>query len=287
MTAITSAARARGTSARTPGRGFVPPSVPSAQRQQSSAGPHASSTSCSRTIPVSALTAPSAIMPGDRPRRAHAQPDADQECDRKRRAGMGHGRRHVHIEEERRAEPDGGRRRGRVEAQRAGPPRSTAATRGTHTPPSRSRPPRCTASSSRRSRRCDPGMQHTCGQVSDGVERRPQDGAPDRAEIDPLSSLGFALEQRFVEPGVPHGPAVVEVLVFVLERQVVVEPERSQERVVLHFVRRVDSRGDGGKRQREQGDQQPHGPRRTGEAHSVPVLSPVTRASGTSRPARG
>ena len=64
MTTITSAASARGTSARTPGRGFVPPSVPSAQRQQSSAGPHASRTSCSRTIPVSAVTAPNAIMPG-------------------------------------------------------------------------------------------------------------------------------------------------------------------------------------------------------------------------------
>ena len=200
---------------------------------------------------------------------------------------MCHGRRDVHIEEERCAEPDRRRRRGRVEAKAPG-------RRGRQQ--QREEPIHRRAVADRRDVRlrvavdrdvATHGVQHTCGQVSDGVERRPQDGTPDRAEIDPLASLSLALEQRFVEPGVPHGPAVVEVSVLVLERQVVVEPERSQERVVLHFVRRVDSRGDGGKRQREQGDQQPHGPRRTGEPHSVPVLSPVTRASGTSRPARG
>ena len=173
-----------------------------------------------------------------------------------------------------------------VEAEAPCAQRSPARARGTHTPPSRRRPPRCRASRSRRPRRCAHVAQRA-REIADGVERRPQDGAADRAEIDPPSGLGLALEQRLVEPG---GSARSRCRRNIGTRSRTTGRGRTRAIAgseVLDLVGRIDPRRDGGQRQREQGDQQPHGPRRTGEAHSVPVLSPVTRASGTSRPARG
>ena len=56
--------------------------------------------------------------------------------------------------------------------------------------------------------------------------------------------------------------AIVEVLVFVLERQVPIEPHRSQVGEVLDLVRRVDPCGDGREGQQEQANQkEPLAPR--------------------------
>ena len=172
---------------------------PAAQKTASSAGPHASSASCSRTIPVSAAAAPSAI---DRratdhvvARAARGRPAARPRT-RSRRAPWAARRTYKRGAACRtRSRPSPQSRRGRG----AGPPRWTTATRGSRRAPSHSRPPRCRASSSRRRRRRGRRMQHTRGQIPDGVERRPQDRAADRAEVDPPAGVGLALEKGLVK----------------------------------------------------------------------------------------
>ena len=77
-------------------------------------------------------------------------------------------------------------------------------------------------------RSASPRQQHSG--IGDGVERRPQQRRPDGCEADAAAGLGRALEEGFVEVVVPRHAGVIEMLVFVLERHVAIEPERAQER---------------------------------------------------------
>jgi hypothetical protein len=52
-------------------------------------------------------------------------------------------------------------------------------------------------------------------------------------------------EKRLREAAQRVAPLVDEVPVLVVELDVVIEPQRSQEREVLDFVGRVDAEGDG------------------------------------------
>ena len=63
------------------------------------------------------------------------------------------------------------------------------------------------------------------------------------------------LEEGRVEALAAADVAIEEVLVLVLERDVVVEPERAQVGEVLNLVRRVDPRRHGGQREHERGDE--------------------------------
>ena len=131
-----------------------------------------------RTRPARAPS-PSAPPPARaRPRRRcvqvapHVQPDRDEQRDRERRTGVRHRRRDVHVEEQRRSDPDEQRRPaplarvrrlrdariGRaldrpVRSRLVAPRRSRAARRGSRRTPIRTRPRRRTAARSRRPRR--------------------------------------------------------------------------------------------------------------------------------------
>ncbi len=71
---------------------------------------------------------------------------------------------------------------------------------------------------------------------------------------------------------------VPEVLVLVLERDVVIEPQRSQVGEVLDFVRRVDARRDQRQRHDERGDQHRQLPPHAQLAHAQPAPASSPKA---------
>ena len=72
------------------------------------------------------------------------------------------------------------------------------------------------------------GAKDPCGQVAGGIERAPEQRAADRAEVPPSSGVGLVLEERRVEPFRAGDIVIVEIAVLVVERDVVVEPQRPQ-----------------------------------------------------------
>ncbi len=92
-------------------------------------------------------------------------------------------------------------------------------------------------------------------QISDRVERAPEERTADRGEARPPTGFGLLLQERRVEALSAADVQIVEVLVLVLERDVMVEPERAQVGEVLNLVGRVDPRGDGGQREHERRDE--------------------------------
>ena len=182
---------------------------------------------------------------------AHAEPCPGEERDPERRAGVRERRRDVHIEEQRRAEPD---RERRPEAVQPEPARGE------------DRQDQCQEPVDRRPvgdggdvRLREPVGRRSTGardDVAARVEGRPQDRAADRAEVDPPSGVRRALEEGLVEAVGSRDAAIVEMLVLVLEREIAIEPERPQVGEVLDLVGRVDARGDGRQGQQEQAHQE-------------------------------
>ena len=97
------------------------------------------------------------------------------------------------------------------ESSSAAPPRSSAAPRESRRPPTRTPPPRRRAARSRQRRRARRPRAGGHAQVGDGVERAPQQRAPDRAEVRPPAGFRLALQERLVEALRAGDVAVVEV----------------------------------------------------------------------------
>ena len=171
------------------------------------------------------------MPPSHGPRFADVQPDRHQQRNRKRRAGVRKRRSDVHVEENRCAQPDG---KSGTECARS----DEAAGR---------RDPENDGDESIERRAVRDGRDirariavdrhvasgRTCCAryaVADSVERRPQDGAADRPVIDPPPGRRRQLEERLVKITRLGDVVIVEVLIFVLERHVVIEPERPADR---------------------------------------------------------
>ncbi len=161
------------------------------------------------------------------------------------------GWRHVHVEEQRRAEPDDDA----GEKSRTGDPprRGDREEDGDETVEGRAV-----------GHRGDVGRRETVGgsardprqQIGGGVERAPQDARcrwwRSSAAVRPRS---YCSRNVAWKPS-PRPMFVREkVLILVLERHVVVEPERAQVGEILNLVGRVDPRRDGGQREHERGDE--------------------------------
>ena len=71
--------------------------------------------------------------------------------------------------------------------------------------------------------------QRSRGQVSDGIERAPEQRTADRSKVRTSSGFRLILQERLVEAFRARHVTIEEVLVLVLEREVVVEPERSED----------------------------------------------------------
>src|SRR5215203_2881951 len=207
-----------------------------AESRKSSAGPRAMNRSCSRTIPISAATAPSATTPPtDQSRLTCSQMTTNAATANAERGGGGSG-----------AIPDDASRR--VRGKRNG---------------KKSVERRC-IDDRRDVRRRVPvvddrntdatGDSYTG--VGEHVERRPQNRGSDRRKIQPLAGCGFAVEEGFLEAPAARDAAVVKVSVFVVEGEIAVEPHRAKIREVLDLVRRIETHGDRGKREDKHGNQQ-------------------------------
>ena len=186
----------------------------------------------------------------DGPALAHVQPDRDEQRDRERRAGVRVGRRHVHVEEQRRAEPD----EDAGEEARACEPAGGADRQEDRDKPVERRTVRDRRHVGTREaiRRTAPDARH---QIGNRVERAPQERAADRGEAWPPPGVGVLLEERRVKPLATADVAVEEVSILVLERHVTVEPERSQVGKILDLVGRVDARRDRWQREHERRDE--------------------------------
>ena len=136
---------------------------------------------------------------------------------------------------------------------------STAGPRGSRRTRIRTRPRERTARVKPFASAVADGRVHS---VRDRVERRPQNRGPDRPVVHAPSGRRLALEEGLVEAGRLRDVAVVEVAVLVLERDVLVELERSQVREVLHLVGRIQPRRDRRQRHDEQEREQPANSRR-------------------------
>ncbi len=194
------------------------------------------------------------------PRVADAQPAEQKRRHREGGRRVRHGRCDVHVEDERRAEPDDQRRQPVFDRERRPPARDVPDDgRGEqHAQEAVERRPIGHRHDVRARVAVDRdvpsgGVQAARDQVADRVERRPQQRASDRSEVEAQTCFGRALEVRLVEARRRGHAVIVEPLVLVLEREVVIEPDGPQEREIQHFVRRVDPRGDG--RQRDEKDE--------------------------------
>ena len=243
------------------------PSRPSAycaserHRPSRAPAPSAKNTSCSRTMAISAP--PSAEQ---RTRRARTTcrgraARRHEERHRERRAGVRKRRRDVHVEEERRAQPDG---ESRAELRpssrrRGGPPRSPSTIASESVERRAVRDRRDIRLANKPSTATSRPAPHVRARrrVRHRIERRPQHRAADRPVVDPPPGRGLALEERLVEIRRLRDAVIVEIPVLVLERHVVIEPERPQIREILDFVRRVQPGRDGGQRTGEQQEQCP------------------------------
>ena len=132
-------------------------------------------------------------------------------------------RRHIHVEDEGRSEPDGEGRNPRRSADDAPDDgvREHERQKAIDGRPIRhSRDVRLTEAVSLCSgqERCD---------VSDGIERRPEKGGANRGEVPTPARFIRAVEEREPEPFVTDGAAVVEIAVLVVEVGVTVEYGRS------------------------------------------------------------
>ena len=159
---------------------------------------------------------------GDRAPDGPSLPDADpcpeKQRGRKRRARVRENRRDVHVEEQRRADPHGHGRHRPVADDAAGD--GQRAEHGEK--PIAGRTDRHGG---------DVGLAEAVGRgagregddVSRRIERRPEQRAADGREVPPASRRVLFLEKRLMKGGILDLPRVVEILVFVLERDVAIE----------------------------------------------------------------
>ena len=251
-------------------------------RAQSTAGPTAKKASCSLTIAISAAEAPSSARPFADHSLPHVHPHADEQRDGKRRTGVRVRWRRVHVKEERGTHPHGDPR----EDTHADDPARDGNREQDREKPVARRPVR---------HRHDVGLRETVRRhvhagdageprrhIGDRVKRRPQDRAAECRKAHTASRRRLGLEERLLEALRSRDATLIEVPVFVLEGDVVVEPERAQVRKVLDFVRGIEPGGDG--RQRQQKQRHEPGQLATRQTpHGVDLTSPP--ASRTSRAA--
>ena len=158
----------------------------------------------------------------------------------------------VHVVEQRRAEPDGepGRMRLPHQAARGDDGEANgqeAVERGAQRDCAQVRPRVAVGRHLRSERAPNPR-----GDVGDGVERRPENRRSHRPVAVAEPGGGLPHQITLVERPGDGDAAVVEVAVLVVERDVVVEPERPEVGEVAHLVPRVETRCDGGQCEDEQ-----------------------------------
>ena len=88
------------------------------------------------------------------------------------------------------------------------------------------------------------GQTHASSrEIPDRIEWRPQQGRADRTEVVAKAGRGPQFEECFMKSVRTGDAAVIEVLILVLERQVLVKPQRTKVGEVLDLVGGVKSRG--------------------------------------------